>query len=417
MRRARHPSAVLETPFYRVNTWKDTKAGRLKLALREEEAPVDVSRIERCLEALKDDRARQSGLLRAEDVARLIDRRALSADEAAEVWRRLEELGLLSLTPEAAADEVVIEVTGGQPDSGREAERELDLLGLFIGDIRGVPLLSDAKVTELAHLVRAGVQAEEAVQSGAISEHELGPVIERGRAARDQFVQANIRLVIYFAKEYFSIPGVEKLDIIQDGVIGLMKAVDRFEPSRGYRFATYAVWWIRQRILRGLTEREGMIQLPQKLADKLRRMAKKRHQFKVENGRLPTLLELAREMEIDPGEVRFLQQLHVVGVSFDDPAPGTGELTIGDSMADGTAPDPLERLAQAETLASVQRNLAAMSKRDRAILERRFGLDGDDEATLQEIGDEFGLSRERVRQIVDKAVAEFRNKAAWKVLR
>lgn len=371
---------------------------------------MDVGRVDRCVEALRDDRERQSGILGADHVARLIDRRGLDAEEAAEVWHRIESEGLLTVAtcdPDETPDAVVAEALA----SGRDA----DLLQLFIDDIRSAPKVSDTELPDLAHQIRVGTQAEEAVREGRVDADHVATAIAAGRAARDRFVRGNVRLVFFFAREFFSI-AVNKLDVLQDGMMGLIKAVDRFEPARGYRFSTYAVWWIRQCIMTGLSVQGSLICLPRKLANAVNRMSRRRRRFTIETGRLPSLGELANELEMDPGKVRFLQQLESSCLSLDAPSKEGADVTVGDTIADVSSPPPDEVVAQNEVIEVVRRNLGSLSERDRGILVRRFGLNGAEEATLQEIADEHGLSRERVRQILDRAMGNFRKQQQWKEL-
>jgi RNA polymerase primary sigma factor len=241
-------------------------------------------------------------------------------------------------------------------------------------------------------------------------EIELAARIKRGDLdAREHMIRANLRLVVKIARDYDGF-GLPLLDLINEGNIGLMKGVERFDPAKGGKLSTYASWWIKQSIKRALANQSKMIRLPVHLVDKISRMKKAAARLHEELGREPEVEELAEEMRVTPKKIRLWQAAALKTASLDEPLSDEDSSRLGDVVADVAAPNPYESLAHETTHNMVRNFLGILDDRELTILRRRFGLDGQKEKTLDEIGKQFGVTRERIRQLQNIALAKLRNR-------
>ncbi|MFP5316705.1 MAG: RNA polymerase sigma factor RpoD/SigA [Acidimicrobiia bacterium] len=288
-----------------------------------------------------------------------------------------------------------------------------DLLDRYLYEIRAIPLLSKEEEEELGRGIARGRVAERALteRSPADSTTDIGDLEERvriGRAAAEHLFRANLPLVVYVAKRYRRV-GAELLDVIQDGNIGLVRAVEKFDHRRGVRFSTFGVWWIRQAIRTGPTSNTGVIQLPLRFRDRLALVHAVESRLTVELGRAPTQPELATELGLTRQEVERVRTTAVQVRSLAEHAaedePG---LTLADRLAD-PRPGPEAVAAAADDLA---RLLGHLSERERRIVAMRYGLHGYRPLTLKEVGDAMGLTGERVRQLEARAIETLRHVAS-----
>ncbi len=241
-------------------------------------------------------------------------------------------------------------------------------------------------------------------------EIELAARIKRGdMEAREHMIRANLRLVVKIARDYDGF-GLPLLDLINEGNIGLMKGVERFDPAKGGKLSTYASWWIKQSIKRALANQSKMIRLPVHLVDKIHRMRRVSLRLQEELGREPDVEELAGEMGVTAKKVRVWQAAALKTASLDEPLSDEDSSRLGDVVPDVSAPNPYESLAHETTHHMVRNFLGILDDRELTILRRRFGLDGQKEKTLDEIGKQFGVTRERIRQLQNIALAKLRNR-------
>ena len=297
-----------------------------------------------------------------------------------------------------------------------------DLVRLYLQDIGRVSLLDQEEELTLARLVQ---ERERLLQLQAPSDNgdpeaareawaaragltpsQLRQALHRGTRARERMIQANLRLVVAVAKKYQR-RGLELLDLVQEGSLGLERAVERFDPTRGFRFSTYAYWWIRQGITRALASQSRTIRLPVHVTEKLNRLKRAQRELSVRLGRLPTLAELAGELQLSEQAVRQILVQVPRPVSLEARVGRDQEGELGDLLQDGH--DTPEQLLTREQLHhDLQRLLAELNGREARVIRERFGLDDNTPRTLSEIGESMDLSRERVRQIESHALLKLR---------
>jgi RNA polymerase nonessential primary-like sigma factor len=294
-----------------------------------------------------------------------------------------------------------------------------DLVRLYLHDIGRVDLLSQEEELILARLVqqrerllacRDPADAPEACASWAeragLSLADLRRALHRGRRAKERMIQANLRLVVAVAKKYQQ-RGLELLDLVQEGTLGLERAVERFDPTRGFRFSTYAYWWIRQGITRAIASQSRTIRLPVHITEKLNRLRRAQRELSARLGRSPTLPELARELGLSEEVVRLTLQRQPRPISLDARVGRDQETDLGDLLEDSHA-TPEETLTREQLHDDLETLLAELSSREATVIRQRFGLEDDTPRTLTEIGASLQISRERVRQIEHRALLKLR---------
>ncbi|MET7750848.1 RNA polymerase sigma factor SigB [Micromonospora sp. NPDC005367] len=288
-------------------------------------------------------------------------------------------------------------------DATDERGVSTDLVRAYLNGIGRTKLLTAAQEVELAKRIEAGLFAEEKLATCTPVSADLGADLEliaaEGRAAKDHLLEANLRLVVSIAKRYTG-RGMAFLDLIQEGNLGLIRAVEKFDYTKGYKFSTYATWWIRQAITRAMADQARTIRIPVHMVEQVNRMVRARRELSVTLGREPTVAEVARALDVPEFQVIELISYDREPVSLDQAVGEDGESALGDFVA---AVDPREQpgdaAANGELRNEVRIVLATLSQREQAVIRLRFGLDDGRQRTLDEVGREFGLSRERVRQI------------------
>ena len=297
---------------------------------------------------------------------------------------------------------------------GLSGEEE-DLLQLYLNDIGKYPLLTRAEEVQLGELVLAGrkASAELARLGDRVDPSRRAELEERCRVADDaarRFVRANLRLVVSIAKKYQA-SGVPLLDLIQEGNFGLMHAVERFDARRGFRFSTYATWWIRQTIARGIANTGRTIRLPVHAGDQLLAIRIASSTFEVRHGRPPTPTELAAAVSLSTKKIEELIPYLAEPMSLSD-RMSDGEVELGDLVEDKVSVAPDQAALDAMLPAQVADLLSVLEPREREILCLRYGLDRGKPRTLEEVGECFGLTREGVRQAELKAIAKLRRRSS-----
>ncbi|HWE56082.1 MAG TPA: sigma-70 family RNA polymerase sigma factor [Acidimicrobiales bacterium] len=299
-------------------------------------------------------------------------------------------------------------------------DAEQDLVRLYLDGIGRHPLLTQEEEVELAQAVERGREASERIEAheAELDRAELARLrrLKRdGDRAFERFVHANLRLVVSIAKRYQG--DLPMLDLIQEGNIGLMRAVEKFDWRRGYKFSTYATWWIRQAIGRGIDNTARSVRLPIHTADQLRRVMRIRASLEGQLGRLPTPDELAEQAGISRREVSSLSKLMLEPISLASPIGADGDTELGDVMPDEMSPSPFDSVAQEMLGGEVEKLMGRLGERERRILSLRFGLDRGEPRTLDEVGIEMHLTRERIRQIERAALAKLREPSSEAVVR
>ncbi|MEA5442411.1 sigma-70 family RNA polymerase sigma factor [Cyanobium gracile] len=281
-----------------------------------------------------------------------------------------------------------------------------DSIGWYLSTIGRVPLLTPAEEIELAHHVQAGKKLLALVEGELTARQKRQ--LRMGQRARDRMMAANLRLVVSVAKKYQN-QGLELLDLVQEGAIGLERAVDKFDPAMGYKFSTYAYWWIRQGMTRAIDNSARTIRLPIHISEKLSKMRRITRELSHRLGRQPNRLELAHAMGMQPEELEELLTQSAPCASLDAHARGEEDRsTLGELIADPASNehfDSMDRLLQKEHLGAW---LSQLNEREQKILRLRFGLEGAEPLTLAEIGRQINVSRERVRQLEAKAIMKLR---------
>ncbi len=296
-----------------------------------------------------------------------------------------------------------------------------DSVDIYLKEMSRVPLLSLEEEVSLAQRIERGKQAyaELAHANGDMPparKSQLEQEIQDGLQAREHIIKANTRLVVSVAKRYIG-RGVPFLDLIQEGNLGLMKAVEKFEYRRGFRFSTYATWWIRQTITRAIADQGRTIRLPVHMSDRIRRLHRVSHDIEQNLGRPPTQDELADALDLPPQKVEWMLQVSITPLSLETPVGDEEETELGMFVEDRLNPGPSQLVYQKMLSERVNEVLATLSPREARILRLRFGLDGNSPYTLEEVGAKFGLTRERIRQIEGKALRRLRHPCRARQLR
>jgi len=298
----------------------------------------------------------------------------------------------------------------------RPERDEEDLVRLYLSDIGQYPLLTKDGEVRLAQAIEAGVAAKaEADEPGATltaaRKRELRRTIRAGEEAELLFVQSNLRLVVSIAKKYQA-SGLPLLDLIQEGNLGLIHAVEKFDWRKGFKFSTYATWWIRQAITRGIANTGRTIRLPVHAGDTLTRLQKARFRLENQLGRPATLAELSADLEMPEAKVTEALLFAADTLSLSEPLREDGDAELGDMVKDQSAESPFEAAAISLLPEEISRLLSPLDERERQILKLRFGLDRGEPRTLEEVGEHFNLTRERIRQIEARAMSKLRHPSA-----
>ncbi len=332
---------------------------------------------------------REHGYLTFEQIAGTLEEVEVTKEQVRDLHAYLIEHGIDVIAEDGLT--AYKEARGsGQPGSAKKPELDLtvepslDSLRLYLRSIGRVELLT------------------------ADQEIELAKRIEKGdMAAKRHMVEANLRLVVSIAKGYLG-RGLGFLDLIQEGSLGLIRAVEKFDYRRGYKFSTYATWWIRQAVTRAIADKARTIRIPVHMVEKLNRVTHVERQLVQRLGREPEPAEIAGELKISVREVRDIQRVAQMPVSLEKPIGDEEESELGDFVADETKEEPFESAIESLQREDVQRALDALPARERQVIELRYGLRGHEPLTLEEVGRAFGVTRERIRQIENNTLKKLK---------
>ena len=328
--------------------------------------------------------ARESGTVTAEEIALAFDELDLDAGQLEDFYQALEEQQIEVV---AASDE------DDSESESRAIEASTDALQLFLKDIGRVDLLTAAQEVELAKRIERG-------------DHR----------AKQEMIEANLRLVVSIAKRYRN-QGLPFLDLIQEGTIGLVRAAEKFDYRKGFKFSTYATWWIRQAVARALADKARTIRMPVHVVEKLNKIVRTERKLRAELGREPLAAEIGRELDLTPQEVEQIRRRAQTPVSLEKPIGDEEESEFGAFITDETAPLPDEAAETSMRRETLERILTKLSAREREVLVLRYGLDGQHPRTLDEVGRTFSVTRERIRQIENQSLKKLRSFADAQVLK
>jgi RNA polymerase primary sigma factor len=319
----------------------------------------------------------------------------------------------------AAGVEIVDEQKEEKTDSDREEEAEAavadglsldDPVRMYLKEIGRVPLLAMEQEKSLAMRIEAGEL--ELTRNGSLDSR----IVDDGEEAKRQLTEANLRLVVSIAKKYVG-RGMLFLDLIQEGNLGLIRAVEKFDYRKGYKFSTYATWWIRQAITRALADQARTIRIPVHMVETINRLIKVSRQLLQELGREPTVEEIAESMALTPEKVREVMKISQEPISLETPIGEEEDSHLGDFIEDQEAVAPAEAASVMLLKEKMQDVLQNLTERERKVLVLRFGLEDGHQRTLEEVGQEFGVTRERIRQIEAKALRKLRHPSRGKALK
>ena len=285
-----------------------------------------------------------------------------------------------------------------------------DTVGLYLKEMARVPLLNTEEEISLAMRLEAGLSAERKLRKNPDSKRALEwkLMAQDGENAREHLIKANTRLVVSIAKKYMC-RGVPFLDLIQEGNLGLMKAVEKFDYRRGYRFSTYATWWIRQTITRAIADQGRTIRVPVHMSDRIRRLYRVARQLEQEYGRKPTAEEIAKEMDMEPRKIQWMLRVSWQPLSLEHPVGEDDDSELGNFIENDQMPTPSQSAEDNLIRSKIEEVLATLTPREARILRLRFGLQNGRSYTLEEVGQKFGLTRERIRQIEGQALRRLRH--------
>jgi RNA polymerase primary sigma factor len=341
---------------------------------------------------------RERGFLTFEQIASTLEEVEVTKEQVSALHSHLVEHGVEVIAEDgvSAYEEQRGEASNGQPKKPQldlTVEPSLDSLRLYLRSIGKVELLTAAQEVELAKR------------------------IERGdMLAKRQMVEANLRLVVSIAKGYLG-RGLSFLDLIQEGSLGLIRAVEKFDYRRGYKFSTYATWWIRQAVTRAIADKARTIRIPVHMVEKLNRIAYVERQLVQLLGREPEPEEIAAELRWSVADVKEILRIAQLPVSLEKPVGDEDESELGDFVADDAVSEPFEEASEHLQREGVRKALDALPDRERQVIELRYGLSGLEPLTLEEVGRTFGVTRERIRQIENNTLKKLKRLPEAQMLR
>jgi RNA polymerase primary sigma factor len=387
-----------------------------------EEGQMEPNPIERLLNL-----GRSQGYVTYDDVMEAVPEAELNIEQLEDALAALIEMGI-EISDTELEEPVEEQKERKEPEAVVSTATDIDLsaididdsISLYLKEIGRIPLLTAEQEVSLAKRMEAGRNAKRRLGSGrnlSLEERRnMSAVVRDGQAAQEHLIKANSRLVVSVAKKYVG-RGVPFLDLIQEGNIGLIRAVKKFDYRRGYKFSTYATWWIRQAVTRAIADQGRTIRVPVHMYEQINRLARISRQLVQELGRDPTIEEIAGELGVSPKKVERTIKVSQRPLSLEMPVGEEDDSFLGDFIEDGDAPSPTDQASQQLLRDQIEDIFVSLTPREVRILQLRFGLVDGYSYTLEEVGKKFGVTRERIRQIEAQALGRLRHPSRSRKLR
>ena len=373
--------------------------------------------------------AQAEGSITAAELADKLSVLDLTPDETDAVYKKLLEIGVEITEDESIREEEAAEPVVDADEERQRARREVDQalkaptndpVRMYLKEIGKVALLTAQDEVDLSKKMADGEMARDRLTSGEkLSETQVREQLalqRRGEGAKRHLVEANLRLVVSIAKRYVG-RGMAFLDLIQEGNLGLIRAVEKFDYTKGFKFSTYATWWIRQAITRAIADQARTIRIPVHMVETINKLVRIQRQLLQDLGREPTAEEIAQQMELTAERVREIQKISQEPVSLETPVGEEEDSHLGDFIEDAEAVVPLERASFRLLQEQLEMVLHTLSEREKEVIRLRFGLVDGQPRTLEEVGKKFGVTRERIRQIESKTLSKLRHPSRSQKLR
>jgi RNA polymerase primary sigma factor len=383
-------------------------------------APLDRRYRNREILSLLLDKASVQGFLTTDDLLEASPEASEDAERLSVIMLALRHRGVDVVDPEVLDAPSTDLVEGPEIDPWVESETPLisdspsnDTVGMYLKEMSRVPLLNAKEEFEIAIRIENGRNAKADIlrtpgHKRTLERQRMEALVQDGVLAREHIIKANTRLVVSIAKRYMG-RGVPFLDLIQEGNLGLMKAVEKYDVHRGFRFSTYATWWIRQTITRAIADQSRTIRVPVHMSDRIRQTYKAIHNLEQRMGRVPTPEELAAELGLNLKKLQWILQVSWLPLSLESPVGDDEDSELGMFIEDELTPTPMQSVYESMLKEKIDEVLGTLTAREARILRLRFGLDSGVSYTLEEVGEKFGLTRERIRQIEGKALRRLRH--------
>jgi RNA polymerase primary sigma factor len=382
-------------------------------------APLDRRHRNREVLNLLLEKASVQGYLTTDDLLEISPDVGEDAERLSVIMLALRHRGVDVVDPEVLESPPVEFLDHSELDTWMEPEAVIsdyngdDSVGMYLKEMSRVPLLKPDEEFEIAVRIENGRRARlelvcNSSRTRKLERQRLEAQVQDGILAREHIIKANTRLVVSIAKRYLG-RGVPFLDLIQEGNLGLMKAVEKYDVHKGFRFSTYATWWIRQTITRAIADQSRTIRVPVHMSDRIRQTYKATHDLEQRLGRVPKPDELAAELGLDLQKLLWILQVSWIPLSLESPVGDDEDSDLGMFIEDVQTPTPIQSAYQTMLKDKIDEVLGTLTPREARVLRLRFGLDTGVPFTLEEVGEKFGLTRERIRQIEGKALRRLRH--------
>ncbi len=368
-------------------------------------------------------RGKEAGFLSSEDITFALTTADLSAEQMEQVLSYLNDEGIevLESTTDEEDDDLRAEALARKEEElAAKSAGTGDPVKMYLKSIGRVPLLTAIEEVELSKKVEAGLFAAEKLGTekklSPALRRELDHIVTEGQVAKDKLVEANLRLVVSIAKRYVG-RGMLFLDVIQEGNLGLIRAVEKFDYTKGYKFSTYATWWIRQAITRAIADQARTIRIPVHMVETINKVVRVQRQLLQDLGREPTMEEIGKEVDLPAEKVEEVLKIAQDPVSLETPIGEEGDSHLGDFIEDSDAVVPVDAASFIMMQEQLESVLHSLTDREKKVVQLRFGLTDGHPRTLEEVGREFGVTRERIRQIESKTLSKLRHPSRSQKLR